>query len=106
MYGGRIVEQGPTEQLFQSPAHPYTALLLDSIPGRAGPSRLVSNEVDASDGCVFAQRCSRIGSGCAENRPALTVRGRRRLACHYPLELRASGTARLADVSATGGEGS
>ncbi|MBC7478348.1 MAG: ABC transporter ATP-binding protein, partial [Pseudorhodobacter sp.] len=36
MYGGRVMEQAPVQQLFDAPAHPYTAALLASIPGRAG----------------------------------------------------------------------
>jgi peptide/nickel transport system ATP-binding protein len=34
MYAGRIVEQGTTEQILDTPAHPYTQGLLDSVPSR------------------------------------------------------------------------
>jgi peptide/nickel transport system ATP-binding protein len=34
MYAGEIVERGPSDELFTRPTHPYTRLLLDSIPGK------------------------------------------------------------------------
>jgi ABC-type dipeptide/oligopeptide/nickel transport system ATPase component len=38
MYAGRIVEHGPSNELFTHPQHTYTRLLLDSIPGRGTPT--------------------------------------------------------------------
>jgi peptide/nickel transport system ATP-binding protein len=63
MYAGRIVERATVEQLFASPAHPYTRALLESIPGQHAGKRLVSipgtipplGELPA--GCAFAPRC-------------------------------------------------
>ncbi|TQR22341.1 hypothetical protein C9J85_11330 [Haloferax sp. wsp5] len=43
MYAGEIVEEGPVEELFQNPAHPYTYALLESIPGE-GTERLTPIE--------------------------------------------------------------
>jgi oligopeptide/dipeptide ABC transporter ATP-binding protein len=63
MYAGRIVEQGPMRQLFDSPKHPYTQGLLDSIPGGAPGQRLraiegtVPNLAELPPGCAFAPRC-------------------------------------------------
>ena len=64
MYGGQILESGPMEKLLSAPSHPYTALLLKSIP-RADErkSRLESIPGDVPDlarppsGCVFHPRC-------------------------------------------------
>jgi peptide/nickel transport system ATP-binding protein len=64
MYRGRIVEQGPVDAIFHSPAHPYTRALLQSIPGRS--SRKAALKVIAGSvpdplaeigGCAFHPRC-------------------------------------------------
>jgi peptide/nickel transport system ATP-binding protein len=62
MYAGEIVEEGPVEEIFANPSHPYTYALLESIP-REGTDRLVPIEgnvpslIDMPDGCHFADRC-------------------------------------------------
>ncbi len=64
MYGGVIVERGPREAIFDTPAHPYTRLLLDAIPHVDGersalvgiPGRAIGTRWD-ENGCVFADRC-------------------------------------------------
>ncbi|MDG5775560.1 ABC transporter ATP-binding protein [Haloarculaceae archaeon H-GB1-1] len=62
MYAGEIVEEGPVEQIFQNPSHPYTYALLESIP-RETVDRLTPIEgnvpslVDLPEGCHFAPRC-------------------------------------------------
>ncbi|MFB6189581.1 MAG: ABC transporter ATP-binding protein [Halapricum sp.] len=68
MYLGRLVERGPTEQVFEDPQHPYTEALLDSIPepdpGAAAETVALSGDVpDPSDppsGCSFHTRCPRV----------------------------------------------
>jgi oligopeptide/dipeptide ABC transporter ATP-binding protein len=63
MYAGRIVEEGPMRQIFESPKHPYTQGLLDSIPGGAPGQRLraiegtVPNLAMLPRGCPFEPRC-------------------------------------------------
>jgi peptide/nickel transport system ATP-binding protein len=65
MYGGQIVEQGPTDEVLQNPLHPYTQLLLSAVPDPAsGPrrERIATREgrgiaVDPHAGCRFAPRC-------------------------------------------------
>ena len=94
MYAGRIVEQGTTAQVLDTPAHPYTQGLLDSVPSRnARGARLrqipgmTPSLIGLPPGCAFRERCSRADADCAVA-PPMTVaaddpgRGYR---CHHPL---------------------
>ncbi|MFB6187313.1 MAG: oligopeptide/dipeptide ABC transporter ATP-binding protein, partial [Halobacteriaceae archaeon] len=62
MYAGEIVEEGPVEEIFHNPSHPYTYTLLESIPTE-DKDRLTPIEgnvpdlVDMPEGCHFAPRC-------------------------------------------------
>ncbi|AST79941.1 TPA: ATP-binding cassette domain-containing protein [Citrobacter farmeri] len=78
MYLGQIVELGDTAQVLTTPAHPYTRLLLDSVPKTGAPlaeelmirkTELPGNRV-LPVGCFFRERCPLASSGC-ENRQAL-----------------------------------
>jgi len=63
MYAGRIVERAPVDELFASPAHPYTRGLLESIPGQHAGKRLAAIPGNIPPlghlpkGCAFAPRC-------------------------------------------------
>lgn len=82
MYLGRIVEVGPTEEIFANPRHPYTQALLSAIPD-PDPSRVVDRELprgeipDAADpplGCAFHPRCPQATPICGwESRDLRTV---------------------------------
>jgi oligopeptide/dipeptide ABC transporter ATP-binding protein len=82
MYGGFLAEQGDALQIFEHPAHPYTAGLLASIPDTATDpdAPLVGIPGQPPDmravpaGCVFAPRCAYAFDRCAE-RPPLDLRG-------------------------------
>lgn len=84
MYGGRIVEQGLTDDIFRDPWHPYTWGLLDSIPPLDGPrpERLFSIPGSPPQpdrrppGCVFQPRCRAAGSGCQLVPPRQIAPGR------------------------------
>ena len=71
MYAGEIVEEGPVEEIFHNPSHPYTYTLLESIP-REDTDRLTPIEgnvpdlVDLPDGCHFAPRCPWAQEECRE----------------------------------------
>jgi oligopeptide/dipeptide ABC transporter ATP-binding protein len=91
MYLGRIVETGPTERVFESPQHPYTAGLLAAAP-RPDPSTrhrkpAVRGDIPSSlripSGCRFRTRCTFAEERCALEDPALLeVEPDRFVACH------------------------
>ena len=63
MYAGRLVEYGPVEEVLTSPLHPYTRLLIDSLPDLVekrklrGIPGLPPTLVDSPPGCAFYPRC-------------------------------------------------
>ncbi len=78
MYAGRIVELADAAELFERPAHPYTAGLLASRPGLARPAErlraipgAVPSATDYPSGCRFRTRCPIARPACAESEPAL-----------------------------------
>ena len=90
MYLGRLVELQPTEALFDAPRHPYTQLLIQTVPsldtiGRA--SAPLKGEVPSPlappPGCAFNPRCPFANERCRNERPAPTVLpGGGMVACH------------------------
>ncbi len=95
MYGGRIVERGPTEALFRDPRHRYTAALLEAIPRADQPAhtRLESIPGRPPDvlrpipGCPFAPRCPAAEAECTETMPPVTptVDAGHGFACYAPI---------------------
>ena len=90
MYLGRIVEIGPAEQVVANPAHPYTRLLIDSLPDL--DARLAALEGEAASpfdiprGCAFHPRCPAPTERCTQDDPALAaVSGAHAVACWHPL---------------------
>ncbi len=81
MYLGKIVEQGPTERIFESPAHPYTKALLSAIPSidpaRRGAAPPVLGDVpspsDPPKGCHFHPRCSEVMDRCRVDAPPVVT---------------------------------
>ena len=76
MYLGRIVEMAPTDKLFAKPRHPYTRLLLDTIPDLESPNRdrspmagEVPSPIDPPQGCAFHPRCPLATKRCRQERP-------------------------------------
>lgn len=111
MYGGRIVEIGPAEQIRQSPRHHYTKALHDAVPaddprnrrlasGAAVQEPALPNAANGQavqlpagqagaalqDSCVFAGRCPRAQERCRQERPPMIEEdGGRSYACFYPI---------------------
>jgi len=92
MYLGKIVEEGPTDEIFAHPAHPYTQALMAAIPvvGKAvSRERIilegtVPSPIHPPPGCRFHTRCfAKIGKICEEQEPVLAaVSAGHRVACH------------------------
>ncbi len=97
MYAGRIVETGTTEEIFHSPAHPYTEGLLGAFPTVTGPKkhRLISipgnppSLLAPPSGCRFHPRCRYAKDICKTVDPPPVDVGKGHLsACHFALELK------------------
>ena len=91
MYGGHIVEAGPTEDVLGDPKHPYTQLLLSAVPDPRAPldpdAALDRGEpprvVDPAPGCRFRARCPLAVDRCGVETPLLRdLAPRHRAACH------------------------
>ena len=96
MYAGRIVEEAPVDELFDNPAHPYTAALHASIPR---PDQDVDELVvipgrppnlqHLPKGCNFSPRCSQAQDDCIDRPPLLeTLAPRHCAACYHPFPRR------------------
>lgn len=90
MYKGNIVESGPVEKIFNFPQHPYTQLLLDSIPKpypstqntlkKALTSQAKIRE-EAIGGCPFYSRCPNANPECKTEKPPLKINGKHSYTC-------------------------
>ncbi|MCV3274018.1 oligopeptide/dipeptide ABC transporter ATP-binding protein [Roseobacter sinensis] len=94
MYGGRVMETGPTDALFEAPSHPYTRGLLNAVPRLDIPQdKLLTIPGDPPDltdlpaGCPFSPRCPVSHEPCATVMPRLESFDSARLrACHASRE--------------------
>ncbi len=92
MYLGRVVEEGPVDDIFHAPQHPYTQALLQSIPSIESVPRLKLPTISGSiphpynrpAGCPFHPRCPQAMPGvCDVREPALTtLNEQRQVSCH------------------------
>jgi peptide/nickel transport system ATP-binding protein len=96
MYLGKLVETGSRDQIYGSPAHPYTRALLSAVPDAtkigesAGRIRLqgdVPTPLNPPSGCRFRTRCWKAQEICAQQEPPLTLKPAGSIAaCHFPEE--------------------
>jgi peptide/nickel transport system ATP-binding protein len=119
MYLGKLVEIGPAENVYRSPAHPYTRGLIDSAPVadplaekhkvRAGVAGELPSAISPPSGCRFRTRCPLAEDICAAEEPLLRSFGGGHLAaCHFPLltpaaETVSTGAPTVAGTTADGG---
>jgi oligopeptide/dipeptide ABC transporter ATP-binding protein len=95
MYLGKLVELGPSADVYSAPRHPYTAGLISSVPvpdptrkrdKTIGLSGEIASAIDPPSGCRFRTRCPLATEKCATEEPLLVHRdGTHPVACHYPL---------------------
>jgi peptide/nickel transport system ATP-binding protein len=97
MYLGKLVEFGPADQVYQTPAHPYTRGLIDSAPvadpkaeaakAHVGVTGELPSPINPPSGCRFRTRCPLAQELCSEVEPPLvrfSPEGHQ-AACHFPL---------------------
>jgi len=90
MYAGRLVEVAPTDNLFDSPQHPYTRGLLSAVPYPDPDVKMrfqipgeVADPTSLPSGCSFHPRCPNRSEMCSSFRPELScLSGTRSVACH------------------------
>ena len=97
MYLGKLCEVANPDDLYASPAHPYTAALLSAIPvpdptvdpsARGGVGGEIPSPLAPPSGCRFRTRCPFATEQCAQDEPQMQeVRPNHFVACHHPLEL-------------------
>lgn len=94
MYGGQIVEEGPVDEIYGNPQHPYTMALLRSVP-RLDQKGAELESIDgqppsmykAPTSCVFAPRCAFAYERCWSENPALApISERHQAACWWNVE--------------------
>ena len=90
LYLGRLCEVGTRRQVFDQPRHPYTRMLLDSVPdlSLSGRPRTpvqgeIPSPINPPAGCSFHPRCPHANDRCRVERPeGITLAGGQQVACH------------------------
>lgn len=93
MYRGNVIEYGPSDQILTNPEHPYTELLMESVPkiGQKWSGDLALPDVEIKEygvvACKFANRCAYVQPVCREYRPPMVELGQdRRALCFRPVD--------------------
>jgi peptide/nickel transport system ATP-binding protein len=89
LYLGRLVEEASPEDLFETPKHPYTQMLLEAAPQMDGfgrevqpPEGEIPDPINPPSGCAFHPRCPIAQEVCKRDRPAMRQINGIRVACH------------------------
>ena len=109
MYLGKLIEMGTGDDIYNRPAHPYTAGLLATVPvpkpsvERAKKGAAIKGELPSPlhppSGCRFRTRCPRAQQRCADEVPGMTPFGGQHVAaCHFPLQEPVTLTAKAASA--------
>jgi peptide/nickel transport system ATP-binding protein len=93
MYRGNLVEYGPSDEILTNPQHPYTQLLLDSVPmvGKKWTRDVKAPDVELKEylsaACKFAGRCPFARDICRETKPPMvTISETRQALCYKPVD--------------------
>ncbi len=92
MYLGKIVELADADDLYESPAHPYSQALLSANPRMGAEDKReriilkgdIPNPINRPSGCAFNPRCPIAADICRTESPELMTIGTRQVACHFP----------------------
>jgi peptide/nickel transport system ATP-binding protein len=91
MYAGRIVEQGPVDDVLDRPLHPYTSGLIGSLPGNNKRGQrlrqipgMTPSLLDLPTGCAFSTRCPRVSDLCQARPETTQPAPHRLLRCFHP----------------------
>jgi peptide/nickel transport system ATP-binding protein len=92
MYGGRVVEIGPADEIITNAAHPYTVGLLNAFPDASEPGTQlrqirgnVGSPASRPSGCSFRNRCDRATDACASRPPRVSRGPGHSLWCFHPV---------------------
>ncbi|MBE0548513.1 MAG: ABC transporter ATP-binding protein [Rubrivivax sp.] len=93
MYGGRVIESGPSRRVFRDPRHPYTRALIKAAAGNEGPDGVLEPIPGVppvlrseSRNCAFAERCEFAQARCRQERPAAQDVDGCVVTCHFAAE--------------------
>ena len=93
MYVGKIVEEGPADEVLSNPRHPYTRALITSVPSIKRKIRKrfpiigdIADPTNVPSGCRYHPRCPIVKQTCKEKEPDLKeIAPGHKVACHYPI---------------------
>jgi oligopeptide/dipeptide ABC transporter ATP-binding protein len=113
MYLGKMVELGSAQDIYERPAHPYTAGLIATIPAPKPSAERAKREVaikgelpspvNPPSGCRFRTRCKYAQERCSVEEPLLRTFGPGHVAaCHFPLQTAYSADADVPAMTSTG----
>lgn len=95
MFLGKIMEKGPTKEVYKNPIHPYTKFLIEAAPTPDPNTRFreklilqgdIPSPINLPLGCRFSTRCPYAREKCRTEEPVMKEAGDRTYACHFPLQ--------------------